>query len=698
MQNKNKTNKQLIQELEKLRNQVEDPKNPDIISDTLNNKSDTSIPFDVIFDAIPDIIGIQNTEHELICYNKAGYDFLKVSPEEVKGKKCFELIGREKPCEICATSKVYETKKPAQVQKYIDSMGVWLDVRAYPVLDKNGRLTKVIEHLRDITTEKEMEKHVLKSHQKLELHVEERTSELEQEKNLMKKYLDVSGTIILAMDCELNITLVNKKGCEILGYNKDEITGRSIFDFIPERYKADINTVSQKLLNRDFQTAQHFENPVITRSGEERIISWHNTVLEDDSGNIIGTLSSGMDITERKLAENRKEYLNQVLRAIRNVNQLITQEKNRDQLIQKACKSLVETRGYHKVWIGLMDENDNFSYIVQSGMGDEISYIKNRLETGYLIDCVQKALEHSGTIVTNDPVSTCVNCPLPDIHKGDTLTTRLEYNNRIYGILSVTVPSDYGTDKEELELFEELSGDISYALYNLELEDEKTRTYNKLQQSLKQYQDVFNGMNDAAFVHDLEGYFLDVNDIAVQRLGYSREELLFMGPKDIDDKKSQIMINDYIEQIEDKGSLTFEAVHVTKTGKKIPVSISSSIIDYDGKTAILSIARDITERKEMEKALKESEKYYRTIFETTGSSTAIADENTVFLLVNKEFEELSGYSKEEIENKKSWVDFIAEEDLLYLKDNYCKLLNEPSEVPKKYEFRFIDRDGKQKCK
>ncbi|ADI74021.1 PAS/PAC sensor signal transduction histidine kinase [Methanohalobium evestigatum Z-7303] len=815
MQDENKTKKQLIRELETLRNQVKQPKSPD---------SESFIPFDTIFDAIPDVIGIQNTDHEIICYNKAGYKFLNVSPEEVKGKKCFEIIGRQSPCDICATKNVYKTKQPSQVQKYIESMGVWLDVRAYPVQDENGELTQIIEHLRDITTEKEMEKELEKSHIELEKRIEERTEQLKQEKDLMKKYLDVSGTIILALDCNQNITLVNNKGCEILGYNKDKIVGSNIFDIIPERYKNDIKSVSGKLLNEGIQTAQRFENPILTGTGEERIISWHNTVLKDQNGNITGTLSSGIDITERKLAEEKQDYLNQVLRAIRNVNQLITHENDRFQLIQKSCELLVETRGYHNAWIALMDENGGggFNNIVQAGMGAEFAYIKDKLKDGGLIDCVQKALNQSDTIVVKNPVSACVNCPLPDVHKGNNLTRKLEYNNRTYGILSVTVPSEYGKDNDELDLFDELTNDLSYALYNLEIEDEKIKAYNKVQQSLKQYQDIFNGMNDAAFVHDLEGNFLDVNDVAVQRLGYSREELLAMGPKGIDDETSKIKIKNRINSILDDGYFAFEASHVTKTGKKIPVAINSSLVEYEGKPAILSIARDITERKKIEKALKEneklyrritnnmldlvsqtdekgvfeyvspsheyilgykphylvgknvfdfvhpedrnklkhlfykcinnqksatvehryqhadgyylwletvgnvvydedendvkaifgtrnvterkkteialkeSEKRYRTIFETTGSATAIADENSTFLLVNREFEKLSGYSKEEIEKRKNWTDFIVEEDLPYLRENYYKLLANSTSVPRKYEFRFIDRNNNQK--
>jgi len=114
----------------------------------------TSSLLEATLDAIPDIIGIQDNQHRIIRYNAAGYRFLNMTHEEVVGKRCFELIGRSTECKGCATSECYRTKKPASVERYEESLDVWLDVRAYPILDNNGNLVQVIEHLRDITAEK----------------------------------------------------------------------------------------------------------------------------------------------------------------------------------------------------------------------------------------------------------------------------------------------------------------------------------------------------------------------------------------------------------------------------------------------------------------------------------------------------------------------------------------------------------------
>ena len=140
-----------------------------------------------IIDSIPDVIGIQGHEHTIICYNQAGYELLQKDHSEVSGRKCYELIGRDKPCEKCATSEVYQTNRPAQTQKYIDLFGMWFDVRAYPVIDDNGNIQYIVEHLRNITREKKIEEELEKRREDLECRIEERTKELFKTSSLLEQ-------------------------------------------------------------------------------------------------------------------------------------------------------------------------------------------------------------------------------------------------------------------------------------------------------------------------------------------------------------------------------------------------------------------------------------------------------------------------------------------------------------------------------
>ena len=127
---------------------------------------------------------------------------------------------------------------------------------------------------------------------------------LEYERDRAQNYLDIAGTIIIAIDAEQKVTLINKKGSELLGSPKIEILGKNWFDaFIPEKYRQATKESCVQLMSGNIEPFEHFENHVLTRSGKERIIRWHNSILKDEKGRITGTLSSGEDITERKKVE-----------------------------------------------------------------------------------------------------------------------------------------------------------------------------------------------------------------------------------------------------------------------------------------------------------------------------------------------------------------------------------------------------------
>jgi PAS domain S-box-containing protein len=100
------------------------------------------------------------------------------------------------------------------------------------------------------------------------------------------------------------VTLINNKGCGILGYAEEEIVGKNWFDhFLPQRIKEEVRALFVKLLKGEMENVEYYKNPVLCKHGEERIIAWYNTLLTDESGKIVGTLSSGEDVTERVKAE-----------------------------------------------------------------------------------------------------------------------------------------------------------------------------------------------------------------------------------------------------------------------------------------------------------------------------------------------------------------------------------------------------------
>ena len=129
-----------------------------------------------------------------------------------------------------------------------------------------------------------------------------------------------------------------------------------------------------------------------------------------------------------------------------------------------------------------------------------------------------------------------------------------------------------------------------------------------LRESEKRYRTLFDSASDAIFIQDLAGHILEVNRAACDQLGYSREDLLKMSPRDLEAPPFQGLLMDWIEEVKGGGFLemmrggrsTFDTVHMRKDGSYMPVEISCRFIEFENRPAILLISRDITERKRME--------------------------------------------------------------------------------------------------
>jgi PAS domain S-box-containing protein len=133
----------------------------------------------------------------------------------------------------------------------------------------------------------------------------------------------------------------------------------------------------------------------------------------------------------------------------------------------------------------------------------------------------------------------------------------------------------------------------------------------ELKEVAEKYRKVFNNANDMIGLNLMEenglpGKFIEINEIGIERLGYSYDEFLNMTPADIiaPDKRSEISGNAL--ELSNNGHATFEIIHQTKSGKRIPVEVNNHLFELDGKKIALAISRDITERKKAEKALKKS--------------------------------------------------------------------------------------------
>ena len=220
--------------------------------------------------------------------------------------------------------------------------GHWIDIlsRANAIFDENGKAVRIIGTHVDITEKKKAEK------------------EIKKQKERAERYLNLAGVIFVAVNQIGEVTLINQKGCETLGYKHSEIIGKNWFEnFIPEWLRDDLIPVSKQLLNGDIKPVEYFENPILAKSGEEKLIAWHNTILKDEAGDIIGHLSAGEDITKKRQMEEQLQQaqkmesigtlaggiaheFNNILSIIIGNNELIMEDLPKWSLSRESCEEI----------------------------------------------------------------------------------------------------------------------------------------------------------------------------------------------------------------------------------------------------------------------------------------------------------------------------------------------------------------------
>ena len=227
----------------------------------------------------------------------------------------------------------------------------------------------------------------------------------------------------------------------------------------------------------------------------------------------------------------------------------------------------------------------------------------------------------------------------------------------------------------------------------------RKRTEKALRESEQRFRHIFEQSVDALFVHDDKGKIVDCNAEACRSLGYDRAELLELSVKDFatnlvndegraeDDTLWQRLIAD------ESGALTgaHRGEHHRKDGSTFPVEVRIGSVDYGGRRLIFASARDITEQKRIEGALRESEERFRSAFENAYTGVALVSLDNRYLRANRVFCEMLGYSEEELLSKKSF-EITHAEDLENSRQRSARLLSGEAEAVS-LEKRYVRKDG-----
>jgi len=411
---------------------------------------------------------------------------------------------------------------------------------------------------------------------------------------------------------------------------------------------------------------------------------------------------SMLDSTTRlQQAKEKIEKLNSLLYAIRNINQLITREKDRNRLLQGACDSLIDARGLYSAWITLLDESGASVTFAEAGFSGDFLLIKKMLHQGELPACGQMALKQPEVVVTEDPASTCTNCPLKESY-GDrwSIAVRLEHGGNVYGLLTVTIPKDVIIEKQELSLFKEIAGDIAIALHTIELEEKHKQAEEALLESEAKFRTLVEKIPTITYTAALDEYS-STQYISPQIeliLGFTQEE--YKEDSNLWDK--QLHPDDRERVLKEiaashQSNIPFVSKYrmLTKNNRIVWLRDEATIVkDEAGEPLfLLGVMNDITEQKQTEEALRKERNFSQSIIDTAQAIILVLNPDGTIAEFNPYMEELSGYSIEEVRGKDWFETFLPERDLQKIGELFTKAI---SDINTKGNINpIVTRDGKE---
>ncbi len=450
--------------------------------------------------------------------------------------------------------------------------------------------------------------------------------DLQLERDRAQRYLDIAGVILLAMDPEGTITLINHKGCEILGYREDELLGRNWLETClrPVDHNR-IVQVFESIIEGDMEEHLYMEDFVLTKSGEERLIAWNNTVLLDEVGQVAGTFSSGADITERWKEAEHRLLLTRLLNILNRAGDM--------RVLMRAILLLLKKHtGIEAIGIRLK-QGDDFPYYETSGFPAEFAAGESSLH----------CFDESGDIITDSRGRPHLDCMCGSVILGRTDPSQPYFTeggsfwtNSTSELIATTTETDRAKRRdhcnaagyESMALVPLKSADQVIGL--LQLNDHRRGVFTEdyirfleqvvgesvgiaiarkqademLRSERERYEQHFRDSTDVILSIGGGPRLLSVSPSVERLLGYTPEEIIgrpfdelnFIAPESL-----ERFVNDSLSVLAGESTIPWEYVFIAKDGTRKVGEVSYTPLIKGGEiVGLVGVARDITERKRLE--------------------------------------------------------------------------------------------------
>ncbi|MCD4692642.1 MAG: PAS domain S-box protein, partial [Calditrichales bacterium] len=523
-------------------------------------------------------------------------------------------------------------------------------------------------------------------------------------------------------DTDSRFIAVNRAFCETVGIDAQSLITQSCEVCFGKEAAENFKKDDQKVMKGGKQVI--FEEKFLDSQKNNIWLETIKSPIFDESGKVLGIVGIARNINERKQSEKRIERLNNALKAVRSVDQLIIVEKYRNNLLQKTCDIMIETRGYEGAWLGFLKDKKNFDVVKGSGFGEDVSRFINHVISGDHPRCIRNALSGGNSFILIDKSKDCGKCFFKKPCAGkEAAIIHVEHDGKLFGLMAILFGEDISVDDEEKELLNELAGDIGLALHNMELKESSKRSEEALKHKLlalsqpvyeisglqltdiididilQKLQDGFaESYSVASLIFDNYGKPItkqsnfsdfckiirstkkgmegcEIADENITKLAAKNESVItpcknfkeilnaavpvFIGDKQVAfwgigqkviNELAEDKVRGYAKEIGVDAKQLVASSKKLDIGSKEQVERMVSFIKTIAKNiSLLGLqniqqAREITERKQAEETLKESEDKYRRLTETVTDIIFTLNKKGEFTYLSPVFEKVTGYS------------------------------------------------------
>ena len=523
---------------------------------------------------------------------------------------------------------------------------------------------------------------MLKASKPLTAEIKEQISvaeELRKSEDIYRLIVQTAGEGIWSQDAAGNTSFVNKRMADMLGRTASEMVGKPVVAFVVEDERGDHEVRMEK---RRQGVNEVYERRFRHAAGHDVFCRVSTSALMDAAGNYQGAFAMLTDITEQKRWE-------EIILSQRDLGVALAGTTSLHDALRLCLTMAIRTAGLDSGGIYLLDDEEGiFNLVVYEGIttafADKVGLfapdsphanLVKRKKPAYLSIRDKDIFIYEGII--GEGIQAAAIAPI-------------HYRGRIIGNLNVashTLPEIPPFSRRVIEI---VAAQIGVYIGRALAE-------NALRISEKRFRDLAALLPLPVFETDSQGRLTFANRMMAEVFGYTEADtaqgLDRIGVVIPEEERAK-----YEEMFTHlRHGETIDAVEFTmkrKDGATFPALLSAKPIRHRNKfVGLRGVVVDITERKDIEKRLKKNEELYRAIFENTGQASFIFGKDTKIKIVNAEFEKLSGYSREEMEGKMSWMEIVEQRDLERLLSYHRVRGKDSHQAPRNYEFRFLTKEG-----